>query len=138
MKNGLPFTRGFNHSFFFQELKLNNCGLGIGGGTMLADALTENLNASIKNNTPLKLKVFIAGRNRLENEGATALGNFFSKIQSLEHVAMPQNGIYHKGISFLSNGFKQNSQMRILNLNDNTIGPIGAGHISTALESMQR
>lgn len=112
--------------------------MGIGGGTMLANALTECLNASITNNTPLKLKVFIAGRNRLENDGATALGKFFGKVQSLEHVAIPQNGIYHVGMSALSNGLKQNPQMRILNLNDNTIGPKGAEHISIALESMQR
>lgn len=117
---------------------MNNCGLGIGGGTMLAKALTECLDASIANNTPLKLKVFIAGRNRLENDGATALGKFFGRVQTLEHVAIPQNGIYHVGMSALSDGFKLNPQMRVLNLNDNTIGPKGAEYISSALESMPK
>lgn len=121
-----------------QELKLNNCGLGIGGGTMLAKALTECLDASITNRTPMELKTFIAGRNRLENDGAKALAAFFARVQSLEHVAMPQNGIYKVGIEALAESFKKNPQMRVLNLNDNTIGPDGAEFIADALEFMPK
>lgn len=123
--------------FVAQELKLNNCGLGIGGGKMLAQALTECHSASLIAGTPLKLKVFIAGRNRLENDGAKALAKVFGTIQTLEEVAMPQNGIYHPGIGALSEAFKLNSDMKILNLNDNTITAKGAKPLADALELMQ-
>lgn len=46
-------------------LRLNNCGLGIGGGQILAKGL-ENLTS---------LKTLICGRNRLEIKGAQAIGN---------------------------------------------------------------
>lgn len=121
-----------------KELKLNNCGLGIGGGTMLAKALSECYSSSVKAGTPLKLKVFIAGRNRLENDGAKALSQFFREVGSLEEVAMPQNGIYHLGISALSESLRENENLKILNLNDNTIGPKGAQTLAYALELLQK
>lgn len=117
---------------------MNNCGLGIGGGEMLAKALLDGYEASVKAGTPLQLKTFIAGRNRLENAGAKALSEFFKKVGTLEHVAMPQNGIYHPGITALSEGFRNNPNMKTLNLNDNTIGPIGAEAIAEALYSMPK
>lgn len=124
--------------YSLQQLKLNNCGLGIGGGKMLAQALLDCHTASVKAGTPLQLKIFITGRNRLENEGAKALAGVFQAVGTLEEIAMPQNGIYHVGISALSEAFKDNPNMRVLNLNDNTIGPKGAEAIALALESMQK
>lgn len=44
---------------------------------MLAQALKDCLEASKNAGTPLALKTFIVGRNRLENEGAFALAEFF-------------------------------------------------------------
>lgn len=124
--------------FSLQKLLLNNCGLGIAGGKMLANALMHCHEKSIEHGTPLKLKVFIAGRNRLENEGAKALAAVFSAIGTLEEISMPQNGIYHAGISALSEAFKKNRNMKVLNLNDNTIGPKGALAIARAMEYMQK
>lgn len=46
---------------------------------------------------------------------------------------MPQNGIYHDGISALSDAFTHNKNLEILNLNDNTIGPKGSESIAKAL-----
>ncbi|XP_048002912.1 ran GTPase-activating protein 1 isoform X2 [Leguminivora glycinivorella] len=111
-----------------EELRLNNNGLGITGARLLAKALSSR---------PPKLRVFIAGRNRLENDGATALAQVFEKMGSLEEVAMPQNGIYHVGISALSEAFKQNPQLSCLNLNDNTIGPKGAAAVAQALPRLK-
>ncbi|XP_063392130.1 ran GTPase-activating protein 1-like [Cydia fagiglandana] len=111
-----------------EELRLNNNGLGITGARLLAKALSSR---------PPKLRVFIAGRNRLENDGATALAQVFEKMGSLEEVAMPQNGIYHVGISALSEAFKQNPQLSCLNLNDNTIGPKGAEAVAEALPRLK-
>uniref|UniRef100_A0A182PCP0 Uncharacterized protein n=1 Tax=Anopheles epiroticus TaxID=199890 RepID=A0A182PCP0_9DIPT len=122
--------------YTLEQLKLNNCGLGSEGGTMLAKALLEGHSASSKVGKPLALKVFIAGRNRLENTGAKALSEMFATVRTLEQIEMPQNGIYHVGIMALSTAFKQNRNLRILNLNDNTIGPTGAASISIALKDL--
>lgn len=50
---------------------------------------------------------------------------------------MPQNGIYHEGISALSDAFTHNKNLQIINLNDNTIGKKGAQAISKALVHLQ-
>ncbi|XP_050360129.1 ran GTPase-activating protein 1 [Nymphalis io] len=111
-----------------QELRLNNNGLGITGGRLLAKALSAN---------PRSLRVFIAGRNRLENEGAKALAGVFQSMGTLEEISMPQNGIYHVGISALSEALKHNPRLARLNLNDNTIGPRGAGALAAALPRLK-
>ncbi|XP_052867916.1 ran GTPase-activating protein [Anopheles cruzii] len=121
-----------------QELKLNNCGLGIEGGTMLAKALLEGHAGSLRVGKPLSLKVFIAGRNRLENAGAKALSEMFATVGTLEQIEMPQNGIYHPGITALSEAFKENVNLKIINLNDNTIGPRGAAALAEALPALQQ
>lgn len=105
---------------------------------MLADALSQCHTSSVAAGKPLKLRVFIAGRNRLENEGAKALSQFFKKVGSLEEVAIPQNGIYHLGISALSESLKENENLKILNLNDNTVGPKGAQALAQAFEVLQK
>lgn len=124
--------------YSLQELRLNNCGLGTSGGRMLAASLTECFEASTRAGTPFQLKVFIAGRNRLENDGAHALGKIFGRIGTLEEVAMPQNGITHDGIRALSDGFKSNENLKILNLNDNTITAKGAVALADAFECLHR
>lgn len=68
--------------YALEELRLNNNGLGIGGGKLLADALLDCFNSSKAEGKPLALKVFIAGRNRLENDGAKALAQVFKVIFS--------------------------------------------------------
>ena len=49
---------------------------------------------------------------------------------------MPQNGIYHKGIAALSEGLRQNSNLQVLNLNDNTLTAKGADAIANALMNL--
>lgn len=68
--------------YALEVLRLNNNGLGITGGKLLAAALTDCYKCSKEKGKPLSLKVFIAGRNRLENEGARALAEVF-KVTSL-------------------------------------------------------
>ena len=82
---------------------------------------------------PLALKVFIVGRNRLENEGAQALASVFERLKTLEEVVMQQNGIYHMGIAAIAKGLSANPNLRVLNLNDNTIGLKGAKALAKAL-----
>ncbi|CAG5897499.1 unnamed protein product [Menidia menidia] len=123
--------------FTLQELRLNNCGMGIGGGKILAASLTQCHKKSSAEGTPLSLKVFVAGRNRLENDGATALAHAFQLMGSLEEVHMPQNGINHPGVTALAVAMQHNPGLRILNLNDNTFTEKGAIAMAQALKHLR-
>ena len=59
------------------------------------------------------MKVFISGRNRLENEGAKALSEAFKILGSLEEITMPQNGIRPEGVVLLAEAFKQNKNLKV-------------------------
>ncbi|XP_054616012.1 ran GTPase-activating protein 1a isoform X1 [Dunckerocampus dactyliophorus] len=119
--------------YTLQELRLNNCGMGVGGGKILAASLMECHKSSEKS-TPLSLKVFVAGRNRLENDGATALAQAFQLMGSLEEIHMPQNGINHPGVTALAMAVQHNPNLRTLNLNDNTFTEKGAIAMAKALK----
>lgn len=56
---------------------------------------------------------------------------------SLEEVILPQNGIYYKGVRALCNAFKHNKSLRVLNLNDNTVGPKGCASLASVLPYLQ-
>jgi len=122
--------------FSLQELKLNNNGLGITGGKMLAECLMDCYKASVSAGRPLALKTFISGRGRLENEGAIALSEVFKNIGTLEYLAMPQNGINFPGISALAGAIAANPRLKHLNLNDNTFTSRGAEAIAKALPKL--
>ncbi|XP_072444641.1 ran GTPase-activating protein 1b isoform X2 [Chiloscyllium punctatum] len=122
--------------YTLQELRLNNCGMGIGGGQILAAALSECHRLSSALGKPMALKVFIAGRNRLENEGAIALADAFKSIGTLEEVHMTQNGINHPGITALAKAFTENQQLRVINLNDNTFTEKGAVAMAEMLKAL--
>ncbi|XP_057214594.1 ran GTPase-activating protein 1b isoform X2 [Triplophysa rosa] len=123
--------------YTLRELRLNNCGMGIGGGTVLASALTECHKQSSAAGSPLRLKVFIAGRNRLENDGATALAKAFKLLGSLEEVHMPQNGINHAGVTALAAAMQHNPNLQVLNLNDNTFTKRGSIAMAEAIRHLQ-
>ncbi|XP_056263589.1 ran GTPase-activating protein 1a isoform X3 [Pseudoliparis swirei] len=123
--------------YTLQELRLNNCGMGIGGGKILAASLIQCHKNSSAEGTPLGLKVFVAGRNRLENDGATALAQAFQLMGSLEEVHMPQNGINHPGVTALAKAMQHNADLRILNLNDNTFTEKGAFAMAQALKHLR-
>ncbi|XP_071318572.1 ran GTPase-activating protein 1b [Trachinotus anak] len=120
-----------------RELRLNNCGMGIGGGKILAEALIECHRKSSALGAPLRLRVFIAGRNRLENEGASALAKAFQLIGSLEEVHMPQNGINHTGVMALASAMRHNPELRVLNFNDNTFTKKGTLAMAQALKHLR-
>uniref|UniRef100_A0A914H7C9 Ran GTPase-activating protein n=1 Tax=Globodera rostochiensis TaxID=31243 RepID=A0A914H7C9_GLORO len=122
-------------AFALQTLKLNNCGLGI-AGTTVAHCLLECHRRSAIQGTPLSLKTFIAGRNRLEYTSTAALAEAFKIIGTLEEIAMPQNGISAKGILKLSEAIRLNPALRYLNLGDNTFGESGANAMASALENL--
>lgn len=58
-------------------------------------------------------------------------------IGTFEEIAMPQNGIYHVGITALSEAFSKNKNLQILNLNDNTLGSKGSRALAKAIRNLQ-
>lgn len=123
--------------YALQELRLMNCGLGITGATMLAESLTECFRGSVRAGTPMELRVFAAGRNRLENQGAKALAAIFQEIQTLEEITIPQNGINPPGILALSEALKHNINIQVINFNDNTLTAQGAEYLADALYNIE-
>ncbi|XP_066932823.1 ran GTPase-activating protein 1-like [Clytia hemisphaerica] len=120
-------------SYLLHTLKLNNNGLGIGGGKILSEAFIDCHKSSSAAGTPFALKVFISGRNRLENEGAKALSKAFKLLGSLEEITMPQNGIRPDGVSILCEAFKENLNLKVININDNTCTLSGASSLAECL-----
>ncbi|XP_038152729.1 ran GTPase-activating protein 1b [Cyprinodon tularosa] len=120
-----------------RELRLNNCGMGTGGGKILAEALIESHKKSAALGSPLRLKVFIAGRNRLENDGATALAKAFQLMGSLEEIHMPQNGINYAGVTALASAIRHNPELQVLNFNDNTFTKRGTLAMAQALRHLR-
>lgn len=124
--------------YTLQELHLNNNGLGIQGAKILAEALCKCVENSRRDGSPLSLKIFVCGRNRLENEGATAMAKFFKELGTLESVAMPQNGIYAPGIKKLADAFISNPSLKVINLEDNSFTAEGAKYIADCLPSLKQ
>jgi Ran GTPase-activating protein 1 len=57
-------------------------------------------------------------------------------IGTLEEVSIPQNGIYHKGVTALARAFRKNKNLRVLNLSDNTFTVKGATAVAKVSESL--
>jgi Ran GTPase-activating protein 1 len=119
----------------FQVLKLYNNGLGITGGTIVANALIASAKLSKAEGKPSNLKTVICGRNRLENGSAPIWAEAFALHGSLEVVEMIQNGIRMEGIEALAKGLSKCPGLRVLNLNDNTATEKGTRAIALALPS---
>lgn len=125
-------------AYTLQVLKLNNDGLGIFGAKIISESLIYCHNAAKSAGTRFKLKVFIAGRNRLENDGSKALADAFKLIGTLEEVSIPQNGIYYDGIHALCDAFAHNPNLRCINLEDNTLSAFGAESVAKILPEVPR
>ncbi|KAI0986718.1 hypothetical protein GJ496_009008 [Pomphorhynchus laevis] len=113
-------------------LRLHNNGLGIQG----ARALAESLIFLSSRARTLKLKTFICGRNRLENEGATELAKALQLSSSLEEIQMPQNGIGAKGVLAMFEALRNHKQIKTISFNDNTITGEGTAPIAQILQEM--
>uniref|UniRef100_A0A183A5Z9 Ran gtpase-activating protein n=1 Tax=Echinostoma caproni TaxID=27848 RepID=A0A183A5Z9_9TREM len=121
-----------------QILRMNNQGLGHEGCRHLTEALQKGRKSS--GGRGLLLKVFCAGRNRLENYGAQLLSDVFCDMGSLEEVALYQNGIgIHgiEGVDALVRMMKHNPNLRVLNLSDNSLTQKGGKAIAKALSSLE-
>ncbi|CAJ0576295.1 unnamed protein product, partial [Mesorhabditis spiculigera] len=124
-------------AYSLEILKLNNCGLGI-GGKQIATSLIECHRRAASAGRRFALKTFIAGRNRLENECAIALAAAFQTLGSLEEITMHQNGIKQEGITALAAAFQHNPNLKKIDLGDNTATELGAHAISVALTMLPK
>ena len=107
-----------------QVLLLNNLGLGIGGGTHMAPALSDLTD----------LRVLKCGRNRLEVEASMAIAESLQQITSLEEFEIYQNGIRPRGIEALAAALVCNRNLKSLNMMDNTIKAKGARALTEVIE----
>ncbi|CAO3587225.1 unnamed protein product [Absidia cylindrospora] len=114
-------------------LRLNNNGLGIGGGTMIAKALQASADNARAENRPSSLHTIICGRNRLEDGSSKALAQAFASHGTLQVVRMPQNGIRPDGIKTIVQGLSECPDLRHLDLQDNTFTSKGSQALAAAL-----
>jgi Ran GTPase-activating protein 1 len=114
-----------------QHLYLNNNGLGPHAGILVADSLsklhTKKEEARKAGQNVPDLETVICGRNRLENGSMTAWAKAFGLHNKIKEIKMVQNGIRQEGIShLLSEGLKHATDLRVLDLQDNTFTLKGA------------
>ncbi|QRV83124.1 Ran GTPase-activating protein [Ceratobasidium sp. AG-Ba] len=126
----VPFLTENKH---FQVFKLNNNGLGIEGGQIIAGALLANAQSSDVH--PTRLRTVICGRNRLENGSAPDWAKAFAAHGGLTEVRMPQNGIRMEGIQEIAQGLSKCSSLQVLDLQDNTMTESGSRAVAVALGS---
>lgn len=121
-----------------QTLRLNNNGLGLGGGAMIAQALQASADNAKAEGRASSLRTIICGRNRLEDGSSDALARAFSSHGTLEVVRMPQNGIRPDGIRTIVQGLQDCKNLRHLDLQDNTFTVKGSKALAKALPSWPR
>ncbi|KAG8902834.1 hypothetical protein FRB99_004030 [Tulasnella sp. 403] len=118
----------------FSILKLNNNGLGVTGGIIIAKALLESAEKSkAEGKTTTALRTVICGRNRLENGSAPYWAEAFKAHGGLVEVRMPQNGIRMEGVEALAKGLSACPNLEVFDLQDNTFTERGSRAVALAL-----
>jgi Ran GTPase-activating protein 1 len=92
-------------------LKVNNNGLGVEGGSLLAAALLTC--------EGIQLTSFSAGRNRLEDVGTRELARAFRTMKSLRQISLYQNAIRGEGMVSLFEAFNECGDLQIIEIQDN-------------------
>lgn len=128
-----PMVHFLTHNHHFSILKLNNNGLGIQGGKIVATALIEAAEELKKLNLSSKLKTVICGRNRLEDGSASTWAKAYAAHGNLEEVRMFQNGIRMDGIIAISQGLANCPNLKVLDFQDNTATLRGSRGIASSL-----
>lgn len=132
-----PMVNFLTNNHHFSILKLNNNGLGVTGGKIVADALLAAGEELVKQNKPSKLTTVICGRNRLEDGSAPHWAKAFASHKTLEEIRMFQNGIRMDGIVAIAQGLAACKQLKVLDLQDNTATVSGSRGIAAALPHWQ-
>ena len=119
-----------------QVLKLNNNGLGIGGGELISQALVEAQELNDKEGRPSSLRVIQMGRNRLESPGAKFLSAAFAAhCESLEEVRLYQNSIRPDVFPVLMKSLGKCTNLVSLDVQDNTLTELGSEALASAVAS---
>ncbi|KAE8216701.1 hypothetical protein CF327_g125 [Tilletia walkeri] len=115
-------------------VRLQNNGLGVTGGKIIAAALDRRA-SSVQGGAQSNLKALYIGRNRLENGSAPDIARALAKHgPSIEEVAMPQNGIRMDGIQSICESLGQHCpNLRLLDLQDNTLVYKGSQALAFAI-----
>ncbi len=129
-----PMVNFLENNHHFSTLKLSNNGLGITGGTVVAEALQRSAEKQKAAGKKSSLRTVICGRNRLENGSAPYWAKAFAAHGGLEEVRMYQNGIRMEGIEQISQqGLAHNANLRIIDFQDNTLTLRGSKAIAALL-----
>ena len=124
-----PMVPFITRNLHFRVLRLTNNGMGPAGGTVIANAVLANAQASGR------IEAFICGRNRLENGSAPFFGQAYARLgDSLREVKMVQNGIRMEGIAALAKGLRACKNLETLDLQDNTAAEVGSRAIASSLK----
>ncbi|KAJ1923348.1 Ran GAP Rna1 [Tieghemiomyces parasiticus] len=118
-----------------ETLKLNNNGLGITGGRLIAKAMMERHARHTAAGEKSTLRCLVAGRNRLENGSSKALAEAFAAHGTFTEVRLPQNGIRPEGIRHLCLGLTHCPNLAHLDLQDNTFTAVGSLALAESLAS---
>lgn len=133
-----PMVNFLTNNHHFSVLKLNNNGLGITGGTIVANALLEAAKKLKAEGKTSNLRTVICGRNRLENGSAPVWAEAFAAHGGLVEVRMFQNGIRMEGIEALSKGLAACPNLETLDFQDNTATVKGSRAIAACLPKWPR
>ncbi|KAJ3228417.1 hypothetical protein HDU81_006181 [Chytriomyces hyalinus] len=130
-----PIRRLFIENRFITTLKLNNNGLGIEGGRLIATSLMAAAAAS-DSKVLANMQTIIMGRNRLEAKAAVHMSEALTVLPNLRELRMPQNGIRPEGIAVLVAALGKNCPLlEALDLQDNTFTTPGSAALASALKS---
>ncbi|KAN0060458.1 Ran GAP Rna1 [Thecaphora frezii] len=128
-----PMVNFLKHNHHFSVLKLNNNGLGVTGGTIVAEALIAAAVELKSKGLSSNLRTVVCGRNRLENGSAPVWAKAFAAHGGLVEVRMFQNGIRMEGIEAISQGLASCPNLEVLDLQDNTATVRGSRAIAACL-----
>ncbi|WFD20031.1 Ran GAP Rna1 [Malassezia caprae] len=128
-----PMVNLLTNNHHIRTLKLSNNGLGVSGGTIVADALYEAAQKLKEKGETSQLCSVICGRNRLENGSAPHWARAFAAHGGLKEVRMYQNGIRMEGVKAICEGLSHCKDLEVLDLQDNTATFRGSHAVATAL-----
>lgn len=129
-----PLSNFLAKSSSLRVFRVNNTGLGPEGGRLIAKALTDLAKHCQAAGIEPGLRVFHAGRNRLQNESCAALKEALEGFSNvLEDFRVYQNGIRSEGVLLLLEALSNCPSLTHLDLQDNTFTERGAVALAKAL-----
>lgn len=127
-----PIENYLSQAYTIQHLILSNNGMGPFSGERIGKCLYKLSKLKTQKGVS-SLKTFVCGRNRLENGSMKYLTLGLINHKDLQEVRLYQNGIRPIGIYTLMSGLKSNTNLKVLDLQDNTLTYLGCLGLSESL-----